>query len=129
MSDTYSKLSKIPDREKATTGFALSLIGGILVLIQGLLIIVSSAFIWHMMESMMRNVRFLPRFFTLIGVIAMAFGLIIIIGSILIYKPNNETIGGIIVLVFSIISFFIGGGFIIGSILGIIGGILGLLKK
>jgi len=33
------------------------------------------------------------------------------------------------VLIFSIISFFVGGGFIIGSILGIIGGALGLAKK
>jgi hypothetical protein len=43
--------------------------------------------------------------------------------------PGKEIIGGIIVLIFSIISIVALGGFIIGMILGIIGGILGLLKK
>jgi hypothetical protein len=38
-------------------------------------------------------------------------------------------IGGILVLIFSILSIIIGGGFIIGLILGIIGGALGLAKK
>ena len=43
--------------------------------------------------------------------------------------PGKEVIGGILVIIFSILSIVIGGGFIIGLILGIIGGILGLAKK
>jgi hypothetical protein len=43
--------------------------------------------------------------------------------------PGKETIGGILVIILSILSIVIGGGFFIGLILGIIGGILGLAKK
>lgn len=57
------------------------------------------------------------------------FAILVIIGAILIYMPGRETIGGIIVLGFSILSIFVGGGFIIGMILDIIGGALGLMKK
>jgi len=121
----YSHLSKIPKQEKATIGFIISLIGGILILVQGLLLIVSSFFIWHILENIMRNIKFLSGMVTILGLIT----LIIIFGAVLIYKPGNETVGSILVLVFSIVSFFVGGGFIVGTVLGIIGGILGLLKK
>jgi len=44
--------------------------------------------------------------------------------------PGKEVIGGILVLVFSVISlFFTLGGLIIGLILGIVGGALGIAKK
>ena len=38
-------------------------------------------------------------------------------------------IGGIIVLIFSVLSIVSGGGFIVGLILGVIGAILTLMKK
>jgi len=37
--------------------------------------------------------------------------------------------GGAIVIVFSLLSIFAGSGWVIGLVLGLIGGILGLLKK
>jgi hypothetical protein len=46
-----------------------------------------------------------------------------------IYIPGKETFGGILAILFSLFSIIIGGGFIIGLILGIMGGILGLAKK
>jgi hypothetical protein len=56
--------------------------------------------------------------------------LVVIAGAILIYMPGYEVIGGILVLVFSIVSlFFTLGGLIIGMILGIVGGALGIAKK
>jgi hypothetical protein len=57
------------------------------------------------------------------------FAIIIFIGAYLIYMPGRETLGGILVLIFSIVSFIGGGGFFIGAILGIVGGALGLAKK
>ncbi len=65
-----------------------------------------------------------------LGVVGLVLAILVIIGSILIYMPGKEVIGGILVLVFSIISlFFTAGGLFIGLILGIIGGALGLAKK
>jgi len=65
----------------------------------------------------------------MMGVISLIFGIIVLIGAFLIYMPGKEVIGGILVLIFSILSIFVGGGFLIGLILGIIGGALGLAKK
>jgi hypothetical protein len=54
-------------------------------------------------------------------------GIIIIIAAVILYRnPAQITTWGIVVLVLSIISIFIGGRFIIGFILGIIGGALAL---
>src|SRR6266567_4033354 len=41
-------------------------------------------------------------------------------------KPNQRQTWGILVLVFSILGFFGFGGFIVGSVLGIVGGIMTL---
>jgi hypothetical protein len=67
--------------------------------------------------------------FVTLAAIGAILAIIVIIGAILIYIPGKETIGGILVIIVSLISIVIGGGFIIGLILGIIGGILGLYKK
>lgn len=57
-------------------------------------------------------------------------GIIVITSGFLIYrKPSNAQLYGIIALVFSIIGFLGMGGFVIGSILGILGGILALFLK
>jgi hypothetical protein len=40
-----------------------------------------------------------------------------------------EVAGGTIVIIFSLLSIFVGSGWLIGLILGVIGGILALLKK
>jgi hypothetical protein len=68
-------------------------------------------------------------FLTTIGAIGLAFGVLILMGSYLIYTPGKETLGGILVLIFGILSIFTGGGLVVGTILGIIGGALGLAKK
>lgn len=44
-------------------------------------------------------------------------------------KPAQKTAWGVVILVFSILSIVTGGGFIIGFILGIIGGALALAWK
>jgi len=44
-------------------------------------------------------------------------------------KPNQRQTWGILVLVFSILGFFGFGGFIVGSVLGIVGGIMTLRWK
>jgi len=64
--------------------------------------------------------------YTVVGVI---FAVLVLIGAILIYIPGKEVVGGILVIIFSLLSVITGGGFLIGLILGIIGGALGLAKK
>jgi hypothetical protein len=40
-----------------------------------------------------------------------------------------ESAGAVLVIVFSVLSIFVGSGWLIGLILGLIGGILALIKK
>jgi len=129
-------LEKIKEVKRATAGFAISLIAGILILINGALFIwlstVAKAFDGFMSQMPMgaeEAFKAMESIGIIMGAIGLAFGIIVLIGAILIYMPGKEVIGGILVLVFSILSVFIGGGFFIGVILGIIGGVLGLVKK
>jgi uncharacterized protein DUF6114 len=65
-----------------------------------------------------------------ISAISIGIGAILIVGGYLIYrKPENAGIWGIAILVASIVSLFGMSSFLIGSILGIIGGILALTRR
>lgn len=114
--------------KRATAGFIVSLIGGIIDALVALLLIGAASLIAGVEEM----VGFVGAGFVLAtwGTIGLILAIIVIIGAILIYMPGKEVIGGILVLVFSIISlFFTLGGLIIGLILGIVGGALGIAKK
>jgi len=104
--------------------FILGLIGGILVILSGAILIV--------MGSM--TISILPiisMWTTLISMLPISFGIVMIVGALLTRKTGKERVGNILVLVISIISLSVGGGLFIatGSILGIVGGALGLEGK
>jgi hypothetical protein len=62
--------------------------------------------------------------FAVIGIIA---GVIVLVGAIMMYdRPRQAAMWGALVLAFSVLSFFGAGGFFVGAILGIAGGILTL---
>ena len=112
--------------KRATAGFIISLIAGVLILINGLMFVVLAEFI----ESLGGALPiFVEGIFATLAAIGVILAILVIIGAILICMPGKEIIGGILVIIFSILSIFIGGGFLIGLILGIIGGALGLAKK
>jgi hypothetical protein len=114
--------------ERATAGFIVSLIGGIIDLIVAVILIGVASIVAGLEET----IGFVGAGFALAtwGIIGLILALVVIAGAILIYMPGYEVIGGILVLVFSIVSlFFTLGGLIIGMILGIVGGALGIAKK
>ncbi|MBS7621927.1 hypothetical protein KEJ32_07445 [Candidatus Bathyarchaeota archaeon] len=116
--------------ERPTAAFVLSLIGGILILLGG----IASAILAGMLSGAIMLVPFLGGLGALviiIGILGLIFGIIILIGAVMINsgEPSKVRTGSIIVLIFSILSLFIGGGFIIGFILALVGSILGLVWK
>jgi hypothetical protein len=114
--------------KKATLGFALSLVGGILILLRGIVRIVAGDIITFVGSDEVRH-RFLAGLtLNIIGGIAVLFGIVIIFGAYLIYSRMDVT-GGTIVLIFSLVSILAGSGWLVGLILGVIGGILAILKK
>jgi hypothetical protein len=117
-----------PTVKRAVVGFALSLVGGILILLRGIVrIIVGHDILNFAGSDVVRHRLFAGIGITLLGVFAIVFAVIIMIGAILMYTGMTQ-VGGTIVLVFSVLSIFVGSGWLIGLVLGLVGGILGLLK-
>ena len=111
-----------------STAYILSLIAGILAIINGLVMLALPALL-STIPGMDILLSFFATMFTAISIWGIICGIIIIYGGIMINKGKTKN-GGIIVLIFSIIGLFTGAsGFLIGAILGIIGGILGIRSK
>jgi len=118
----------ITEPKKAMLGFLFSLIGAILILVRGIVLIVRGDIITFVGSDEVRR-RFLAGIaLNLIGGVAIVFAILIIVSAYLLYA-GMATAGGIMVIVFSALSIFVGSGWLIGLILGLIGGILGLLKQ
>lgn len=131
-------------QDKPLTAFVLSLTGGILMLVSGW---ISS--MWFMFgglgmggmmsefEGMMEGYqsmmgKFGVPFGLMIGLslLGLVSGVIVTISALMLNVRSAEhTTWGAVILVFSVISFLGMGGFFIGAILGIIGGVLALTWK
>lgn len=106
--------------EKPTAAFVVSLIAGIFILLNGIVIAAIGAVL----------AVFMPGAGIVLAAVGLIFGIIVIIGAALMWmNPSMHVGAGVIVLLFSLFSIVIGGGFIIGLILGIVGGILGIIYK
>jgi hypothetical protein len=68
--------------------------------------------------------------FTTITIVGLVCGVLVLLGTLLLYyKPLDSKAIGLVIIGFSIPSVLTGGGFIIGFILGIIGGVKALRWK
>jgi hypothetical protein len=117
--------------QRATAAFASSLVAGILILIQGIVrLLQSRALEISGIEDEIKRRILAGIALHIVGAIAVVFGILIVVGAVLLHQPGKETAGGIIVLVFStlsILTFGVVG--LAGLILGIIGAALALAKK
>lgn len=129
-----------------TTAYILSLIAGILI-------IVSSSFTafctytwlvsWealspsisripggmvpHWGDLVLSPLAFARITFITVSTLSLVSGVVILVSALLLKsRPKEHTTWGILILVFSILSFFGMGGFLIGALLGIIGGAFAL---
>lgn len=114
-----------PGTPRALWGFILSMIAGILVILNaaallspGFYALWSSIFFWLPAVGP-------PSLAFAIGAII---GLILVIGSLLMLLGYG-TIGSIVVFPLAVLSLIIGGGFVAGFVLGVLGGILGMLGR
>ena len=107
------------EEERPIAGFVISLIAGIIILINGLLISTISAFVFWTLGMGLS---------TILIALGLLFGILVIVGAVLMYR-GARVAGGVLVILFGLFSIVIGGGFIIGLILAIVGGALGLAGK
>lgn len=110
--------------ERSTYGFILSLIAGILIIVntalllsEGFYNVWSGAFPWIPFFG-----AFPPWLLVIIGLII---GVVVFLGCILMILGYG-TLGSVLVFPTAIASLILGGGFLAGFIIGIIGGIAGM---
>ncbi|MEM1746142.1 MAG: hypothetical protein QXW03_05495, partial [Candidatus Nezhaarchaeales archaeon] len=120
--------------EKPTTAFVLSLIGGILILVNGvaaaIFVTVSvTAIVSLPGQALCPICDLIAGLMMAIAILALAAGVLVILGSVMINSgvPRKVRTGSILVVVFSVISLVVGGGFIIGFALALAGGVAGLV--
>ncbi len=113
------KTAKFP-----TIGFYLSLVGALLILAQAL-------------AAMFFNSIYIAFVINLGAGIAIFFvGVLLLIDALIIGSsayslrayPGQHVIAGGTIVLFAFLALFLGGGFIIGSVLGIIGGLLAMIN-
>ena len=62
-----------------------------------------------------------------VGLVGLVSGLIVLGSGIMLrINPRQSVVFGLLILIFSVVSFFGTGGFIVGAVLGIIGGVMTL---
>jgi|BEDMetMinimDraft_2_1075160.scaffolds.fasta_scaffold01101_5 hypothetical protein len=113
--------------DKPTSAVILTLIAGLLILIFGFITIAISPFLISYFKLVDLNALAL---YTL-GSLGIICGIVDIIASFMMRNNDEKKVhlAGIIAFIFTLLSAFDGGGFIIGFILGIIGSSNGIIWK
>ena len=114
-----------PSAPRALWGFILSVIAGILVILNAAALLAPGFYAMWVGVFFWLPALGPPSLAFAIGVII---GLILVIGSILMLLGYG-TIGSIVVFPMAVLSLIIGGGFVAGFVLGVLGGILGMLGR
>ncbi|NLK25042.1 MAG: hypothetical protein GX307_00485 [Euryarchaeota archaeon] len=108
----------------ARAGYYLSMAAAVLFLIQGIMGILFRSIVFALVISLGVGVT---EFLIGISLVVLA----LIVGSAAVglrsYPDQHVTAGAVIVL-FSLLALFVGGGYLIGSVLGIIGGVLAIVS-
>ena len=114
-------------------GFILSLAGGVLVILNSLLVFLEIGDLLNLLVSGiglsvlgMLGIQFTSFNSLLVNIIIGGF--LVAAAFIAHFMPDNARLTGVFILILSAITVLIGNGFIIGGIIAIIGGILAILK-
>ena len=115
--------------EKVSKAFTLALIAGLLIVSNATLLGVAATWFPWIIPTLPGSADNSTIPFASLTAVGLMCGVIVLFGSLMLYrKPAYKKVWGILIIVFSIPSVITGGGFIIGFILGIIGGVLELRK-
>jgi hypothetical protein len=117
-----------PVAPRALWGFILSMIAGILIILNAAALLSNSFYTLWIGVFFWIPVIDASATHSLIFIIGAIIGLILVIGSILMLLGYG-TIGSVVVFPLAVLSLIIGGGFVAGFVLGVLGGILGMLGR
>jgi len=124
----YQPMSFQPGPPRALWGFILAMIAGIIIILNAAALLASSFYtLWIGVFFWIPVIDPSPSH-SLIFIIGAIIGLILVIGSVLMLLGYG-TIGSVVVFPLAVLSLIIGGGFVAGFVLGVLGGILGMLGR
>jgi len=126
--------------EYPRTASIIALAGGIIITLSGVLFVAVSAFVLpHVIYSNINVPQGLDAssipglvsgFVGLMGAFGLVSGIIVLVSSIMLLTGSGQArTWSVLILVFSVVSFFGMGGFVVGAVLGIVGGALVLRWK
>ncbi|MFQ5907599.1 MAG: DUF6114 domain-containing protein [Thermoplasmata archaeon] len=120
--------------EKPTAAMVLSIIGGIFILLGGVVFLALASLMQLFIDTIpgLGSLEIDPvLLLNLVGALGVIIGLVIIVGGVMMYsRPQSSTVWGVLILVLAIVSLFVAsGGFILGFVLALIGGILAIAFK
>ena len=127
-----------PKEQYPSTAFTLSLVAGTLMVVSGTLVVMAGLVIRTLLSlraegGFMGMMGFGPGPLWIFGgmiLLGLISGIIVLVSAIMVKRrPSEYNTWGVLILVFSVLSFFGFGGFFIGAILGIVGGALVLSWK
>lgn len=112
----------------------LSIIGGIFILLGGVVFLALASLMQLFIDTIpgLGSLEIDPvLLLNLVGALGVIIGLVIIVGGVMMYsRPQSSTVWGVLILVLAIVSLFVAsGGFILGFVLALIGGILAIAFK
>jgi hypothetical protein len=105
-------------------GFSLSLVSGILVLLNGAALLSPS--FYRAWSSIFWWIPLLGQYY--VFMLGLIIGLTLILSSIIMVLRSGA-LAAMLIFPFAVFSLIIGGGFVAGMVLGIVGGIIGVLKR
>jgi len=106
-------------------GFYLAAIGGMLMFFEGLAAIFFRSIFYAIDEDIWAGLSWV-----LVGIILLFIGSIVAGAAVtLLLKPEMRKAAGASIIIFSLIGLIFGGGWIIGSALGVIGGLMAIIWK
>jgi len=116
--------------EKPAKAFTLSVIAGILILGNAVLLGVAATWFPGIIPTLPGSADNSTVPFASLTAVGLICGALVLLGAIMLdSKPANKKAWGIMIVVFSIPTVVMGGGFIIGFILGMIGGAMAFSRK
>ena len=111
-------------QKMVTTGFILSAVSGALITLQGALHIVRAQWGLELGLGEFRRHSLIGLDFKLLGTASIILGVMVLVGAYLIHTRGRVREGAITVIAFSALTILVGGGYLIGIILGVVGGAL-----
>lgn len=112
------------DQRMVNTGFILCAVSGVLIILQGALHIVRAQWGLELGLGEFRRHSLIGIDFKVLGAASIVLGLMVLVGAYLIHTQGRAREGAITVIAFSALSIVVGGGYLIGVVLGVVGGAL-----